>query len=305
MKLPNIWTHMIYGEQVAKKAGISFDASYQNVFRFGCQGPDPFFYYNFWPWKKEKAPVRIGGMIHKQNCGTFLLKMLQYAKESQDKLLQAYVLGFVAHHLLDRNAHPYIIYKSGEEGNKHQLLENIIDTLILKKYHGLDTWKKPVYKEIEIGKLLPHSIRKMLTSLIKEIHQVEDENLEQIISKSYQDMILALKVLFDPTGIKHKLLRKQIEPFSYSKHIPDKDYLNLQKTEWYHPADLNEKSNESFYEIFDRALNEGLPLFKEINQYFHGQDNLASIEKLLSNISYETGKDCSFELEHRYFDPII
>src|SRR5699024_11620976 len=73
-----------------------------------------------------------------KHCGPFLIDLIQVAKQ-RDKQMKAYVFGFITHHLLDRSTHPYIHYRAGYEGSKHQKLEVQIDTLMMEKYHRLKT----------------------------------------------------------------------------------------------------------------------------------------------------------------------
>lgn len=303
--MPNLWTHIIFAEQVAEEANFDYKR-YQNAYRLGAQGPDPFFYHNFWPWKKDKSVAGIGSRIHKDYCGPFLVEMVKQAKlNKEDQLMKAYVLGFVAHHILDRNAHPYIIYKSGEEGHNHQVLETTIDTILAKKFYDIKTWRTPIYKEIYLGENLPDKIVKLIVYLLETIHKDKTANKGELFNQSYKDMIKALRILYDPTGIKHKLLGNVISPFSHSKNFPEKDYLNEEHHEWSHPAYIDEKSNESFFDIWDRAKNEGVPMIKAILGYFDNKETLDQVKELIGDLSYETGKPSAQEMEIKYFDPIV
>ncbi|KXG43588.1 zinc dependent phospholipase C family protein [Tepidibacillus decaturensis] len=302
--MPNVWTHNLFGEHLDKEIGYDF-LEHKEIYYLGCQGPDPFFYHHFWPWRKDKSVTKIGSLLHKKHCGSFLVEMVQYLKQHPDPLLKAYVFGFVSHHLLDRNTHPYIVYRSGEEGNKHQKLEIMIDTLMMKRFKGVDTWKTPVFKEIDVGKNLPSQIQQMLIYLIKKVHAEKRPDLQLVINQSYQDMIKALKFLFDPTGIKHILLGEMVSPFSYSKKIPNKDFLNLQHTEWFHPTNGIEGSKESFLDLFDRAKQEAIPIYQCIEDYLRGIKPIEQMQSLIGNVSYETGKPCDAKLENQFFELIL
>ncbi|HEX7065032.1 MAG TPA: zinc dependent phospholipase C family protein [Bacillales bacterium] len=308
--MPNVWTHIYFGEDVAKKSGYSVPSEdVKPYFRLGAQGPDPFFYHNFWPWKKEKPVAEIGGKIHKEACGPFLMEMIQYGSQrSADLYLQAYILGFLTHHILDRNAHPYIIYCSGNDDNNHQRLEVIIDTLLMEEFRGVKTWKTPVFEQIDIGKHLYSSIRDMLSSLIERFFPEEAALMPpNYIDDSYRDMIKGLKVLFDPLGWKNKAFRKQVSAFSYQKVNDDKDYLNRERKSWYHPADDNEKHHESFDDLLQKAEQEGIRILTAVLDYWNnGQEHSCEgIQKELQNLAYDTGKDCTLPLEIRHFNPIF
>ena len=302
--MPNIWTHIMFSDKLARNVNLDYDGN-ENVYYLGAQGPDPFFYHNFWPWKKDKSVTEIGSKIHKEHCSEFLLEMIKYVKEINDPLLKYYMLGFVSHHVLDRNAHPYIIYKSGEESNKHQLLETTIDTILMKELYNIKTWKTPVYKKIDVGLDLPKPIINLLMHLLIDVHNDQTPNLNVVINQSYQDMIKAMRVLFDPTGIKNKLLGDLVYPYSHQKNFPQRDYLNQEHNKWLHPADQSEVSTESFYDILERAEIEGTAIFKSIIGYLNGNKSLEDVKDIISDISYETGKQCKEKLEFKYFDPIV
>jgi hypothetical protein len=308
--MPNVWTHIVFGEKVVKEAGFSdLSDELKPYLRLGAQGPDPFFYHYFWPWYKKKPVTEVGQKIHYEECGPFLMEMIRYGKEhTHDTKLTAYILGFITHHILDRNTHPYIIYRSGNEGNRHQKLEIIIDTLLMKQWHGIETWKTPVYKQIDVGKQLYPSIHDMLKHLIESFFPGTANRMPaHFIEKSYQDMVLALRVLHDPHGWKNKLLKEKVAPFSYQKSWEDKDYLNLNRVAWLHPADDTEQSHKTFYELFYQAEREGFYILSHVKEYWSSGNAgvFHNLKELVGNRSYDTGKDCSLGLANCHFDPIL
>lgn len=306
--MPNVWTHILFGEKVAKEAGLEkFASDHKTFYQLGTQGPDPFFYYNFFPWQSKPVAI-IGSKIHYEECGPFLSKMIQHGLQNEDPKLRAYILGFVTHHLLDRNTHPYINYRSGNEGNRHQRLEIIIDTLLMKKWKNIDTYKVQVHKEIHIGKALYAPIGRMLSSLIKEVFPTEARDMPaDYVNLSYKHMVRALRILHDPYGWKNKLLKDQVSPFSYQKYVDEKDYLNERETKWLHPTNNQEESMESFLTLFKKAVTEGVQILSLIHEYWATSNPtlLSQIEEILGNISYDTGKNCSLGLENKYFEPIL
>jgi hypothetical protein len=306
--MPNVWTHILYGEKVLFNVNKTYLTKEEMpYFRLGTQGPDPFFYHNFWPWK-EKPVTEIGLKLHYEQCGPFLIELIKQAKHTNDLKLRAYVLGFITHHLLDRNTHPYIHYRAGYKGNNHQKLEIIIDTLLMKHYRNIETWKTPVYKQIDHGKTLYGPIESTLKNTINMFFRETVRKLpKDFIDKSYRDMKLALRVLFDPLGWKNKLLKEKVSSFSYQKCVDNKDFLNQNKKNWYHPAVKDEKSNESFFELMENAETEGFEIISNIIDYWSkGNENkLDLIEKSIANISYDTGKDCTLPLKNEYCEPLI
>ncbi|MFZ3591105.1 zinc dependent phospholipase C family protein [Bacillus sp. DJP31] len=307
--MPNVWTHILFGEKVAEQAGLrDIIEDVKPYFQLGTQGPDPFFYHNFWPWR-AKPVTEIGLKIHYEQCGLFLMQMIDYGyKHKNHTKLTAYILGFVTHHLLDRNTHPYIIYRSGNEGNRHQKLEIIIDTVLMRRWRNVDTYKLPVYKEIYIGPTLYEPIEQMLSELIKETFPEEEKKMpESYVNHSYQHMIKALKVLHDPTGWKNKVLKERISSFSYQKKLEEKDYLNENSTKWLHPTNNQEHSAESFLTLFNKAEKEGVQILSLICDYWKtgNQEVYNLLKGKIGNLSYDTGKDCTLEIENVYFEPIV
>ncbi|WP_335869581.1 zinc dependent phospholipase C family protein [Bacillus sp. 2205SS5-2] len=306
--MPNIWTHIIFAEKLSDELPLlSFSKEEQAYYRYGSQGPDPFFYHNFWPWKKSTVP-QIGLNIHYQHCGPFLMNMIMEGKKAIDSRINAYILGFITHHILDRTTHPYIIYRSGEERYKHQLLETTIDTLMVKRIRHLDTWEHPAYKQIYVGKTILDSLESFLQQLIK-IHFPDSlTNIPtHFVNESYQDMLKAFTFFHDPSGLKNKLLFGKITPFSHRKSFPKADYLNEKKLEWLHPTDDQETSCSSFLELFEEALHEGKEILLQVQEYWLKDDLgiLSELKDKIKNVSYDTGKDSSVRDQLLYFDPIV
>ncbi|WP_156288782.1 zinc dependent phospholipase C family protein [Oceanobacillus salinisoli] len=304
--MPNIWTHILFCEEVVDAVNQPFLTSQTESFlKLGAQGPDPLFYYNFWPWIKDEPFQQMGMALHTRQCGPFLMELITSAKK-KSKCVRAFVVGFLTHHILDRNTHPYIHYHAGYEGSNHQKLEVIIDTLMMKKYHHLKTWKTQVYKEIHVGSSLNQEIIEMMHTAINNYYPEFKNSSPSYIHKAYKDMILALKLLSDPHGWKNLLFRSYISSYSHQPVQDDKDYLNLQNQTWYHSA-TNEPSNKSFIDLYEEGRVEAIEILTELGNYWK-KDNEGSrqkLEKLIGNISYDTGKPVSLGLENKFSNPLF
>lgn len=303
--VPNIWTHIMFCEEMADAVTKTHQfPSYEPMMKLGAQGPDPFFYHRFWPWMKEGKAQKIGLALHETKCGPFLLDLIHTTK-TMDNQVKAYVFGFITHHILDRNTHPYIHYYAGYEENKHQKLEIIIDTLMLHKFNNLKTWKTPVYKEIDVGRKLDKQIVHLLYQIINK-HYPELKATPFYIQKSYKDMKLALKILSDPYGWKNRLFPSLISSYSHQPVENEKDYLNEKKNTWYHPA-TREPSNKNFIELYQQAKAEGVKILSTVHRYWKEQHDELYHELALQigNISYDTGKSLALKLVNQYADPIV
>ncbi|WP_338062703.1 zinc dependent phospholipase C family protein [Virgibacillus halotolerans] len=304
--LPNIWTHILFCEDVvdAVKKPYPFSQD-ETLMKLGAQGPDPFFYYNFWPWIKEEPVHDVGTAMHTKNCGAFLMDMIIAAKDMSPRV-KAYVAGFITHHVLDRNTHPYIHYRAGYEGSDHQKLEVLIDTAMMNKYHNLKSWKAPVYKEIDVGRSLDKDVLGLLHENINKYYPELHKDSPKYIQKAYKDMRRALKILADPYGWKNALLGSLISSYSHRPIKADIDYLNLNETTWHHPA-TNEPCNKSFVALYNQGRAEGIAILTEVQHYWnhHNVEAEQTLRELIDNISYDTGKPLHFNLTNHYSDPIV
>ncbi|WP_272031093.1 zinc dependent phospholipase C family protein [Oceanobacillus kimchii] len=300
--MPNIWTHILFAEDACNSVDLSIYTG--PALNLGAQGPDPFFYYQFWPWVKEGLVQQLGTTLHTKQCGEFLQQLIQRAKKCNIQV-QAYVLGFITHHILDRHTHPFIHYHAGYEGSNHQKLEVIIDTIMMQKLRKKEAWKFPVYLDIDVGDSLPLDIHQILEQSIRNIYP-DLTPPDDYIKKSYHDMKLAHKILADPYLWKNKLLSNVISSYSHQPIRSSIDYLNEGHNIWHHPATYV-PSTRSFLEHYEDAHEEICKLLPLIHQYWvnHNYNDNNLINDFIDNISYDTGMPLSLELENIYSNPII
>ncbi|MEQ6378549.1 zinc dependent phospholipase C family protein [Bacillaceae bacterium S4-13-58] len=304
--MPNIWTHIMFCEDVMDSVRYPYQSEInQGYMNLGAQGPDPFFYHNFWPWKKEKSVEKVGNLIHQEKCGDFLYDLILHSANSNNHA-KAYVIGFITHHILDRNTHPYIHYRAGYKKNNHQRLEVAIDTILMRKARNLPTWKTPVYKEIDIGYKLNSEVEDILKKTIyTHFPSVKEITTDSFIQDSYRDMKRALRVLYDPLGWKNKLLGSFVSDFSHQPLQNDHDYLNEQHNKWYHSA-TNESSEESFLELYEHARAQSIDIISEIIRFWQtpARGKQLLLRELIGNYSYDTGKPLELGLTNRYSESI-
>ncbi|TXL63975.1 zinc dependent phospholipase C family protein [Cerasibacillus terrae] len=305
--MPNIWTHILFCEEVVDSISKTHTPFFLNerFMKLGAQGPDLFFYYQFWPWIKHNPDEQIGTVLHTKHCGPFIMDLIDKAK-TMDEQIQAYVFGFITHHILDRNTHPYIHYRAGYKGNNHQRLEVIIDTLIMEKYHHLKTWKLPVYKEIDVGFFLPKDIGTLLEKNIQKHYPDLTFNLVKYIQKSYRDMKFAQRLLYDPYGWKNTVFKSIISAYSHRPVTDDKDYLNLNHHTWYHPA-TKEPSTKSFIDLYNKSKVEACDIMANVIKYWvePNESLKTQLTLMIGNISYDTGKDLALNVVNQYSDSLI
>ncbi|ASA20479.1 zinc dependent phospholipase C family protein [Paenibacillus donghaensis] len=321
--MPNIWMHLEYGKQLAAEFAdrlpfLSGLKQYGNLYRFGCQGPDSLYYHSFLPWRKERSAARLGDLMHSHSCGPVLVEFWQRASAlppAESVQTQLYFLGYLTHHLLDRNLHPYINWKAGYKQRDHGRFELALDTVFMNKVRGLDTWRLAAWKQIDIGSSgLPEPIQTILQDTAATWYPEAMKYLPaEIWEESYLDMVLAHKCLYDPHGWKKALLRKKARSYFYQKLTEDEqqlDYLNGHHTEWRHSALYSEARTDSVAELWEQAMAEGRTVLQALADWLfspsaaEANSRLEAFKLVLGDRSYDTGKECSSNLQNQYSEPI-
>ncbi|MFD0697028.1 zinc dependent phospholipase C family protein [Paenibacillus sp. GCM10027628] len=310
--MPNIWTHLIFGQELLTQMGhqhVLNDKQLRQVFSLGCQGPDFLFYHNFLPWQKDKRLNQLGSRMHTDACGPFLLELIgQVQGRGLYNPAVMYVLGFLTHHILDRNMHPYVFYKSGFKKWNHQRFEIIMDTIIVKQKRGLQTWKTPVWKEIYVGDAFPLGIVPALAHAAS-LHypDIAASLTENDWNDAYRDMIRAQRLFHDPKGFKRVLTLGQIAPLVYTKKPAPLDYMNEAKEVWNCPTSLEETYTFSVWDLWDIAIEDGQTVLQAAIEALQNglPSHLEALQDVLGNRSYETGKPCESGLEIVHVQPII
>jgi hypothetical protein len=321
--MPNIWTHILFGRLLADRTGLpaAADPMRLKAFQIGCQGPDFLFYHRFLPWQTGIGMPELGGAMHKTRCGPFLLDLIDTVRgQPADSPAALYALGFLTHHVLDRHAHPYVFYLSGFRKWNHQRFEIILDTVITRKLLGIETWKTPVWTEIDAGPRLPGGMAATLDALARA-HYPEHASryTPDDWDAAYRDMIAAQKLFHDPSGWKRALTFGKISPLVYKRRVPPLDFLNESKREWRHPSVEDERHTESFWDLWERAVADGETLMRTaLARISGGEDSAdsgesgaaaastrAALAEALGDYSYETGKPCAEGHEIRFADPMI
>lgn len=331
--MPDVWTHLITGDRVSKgisRPGMTVINDHRSVFDFGCQGPDFFLYYDFWPWSRDKRGSTLGDAIHHEHCGAFFEQSFSYiaslAGSSDYHAGIAYGLGLLCHWALDRTTHPYIHYISGVHtsgdpsvahlAGNHKRIEAIIDSLLVREYWGIATDQSPANQRFDLGATLPAYLANLYQRVIPVVYpDLWREQAPGCVAKSYRDMMTACRVLFDPTGIKKRALswlqrvsgdHLHLSSYFYPNRVNASiDYLNTHHLPWCHPADRQELSTASFGDLLDQAVTDGIAMANCTIDYLAGEFAHQDWLRTIGNLSFSTGKDCDLPLELRYTQPIL
>ncbi|MEK4008029.1 zinc dependent phospholipase C family protein [Paenibacillus sp. FSL H3-0333] len=321
--MPNIWMHIEFGQQLAGEFSSRFPCLHlleqqQRLYNLGCQGPDFLLYHSFLPWRRDTGALHLGDQMHTQSCGPVLVDLWEAARRlegTEAAQAQLYFLGFLTHHLLDRNLHPYINWKAGYKYRAHQRFEIDLDTLFMKRLHGMNTWQHAAWATIDTGARLPEPVYRILhATALKHYPETMDRLPAEIWQSAYRDMVLAQKCLYDPKGWKKAITWGRTRRL-FSRKLTAReerlDYLNERHSRWRHPALYSEVQTESVWELWEAALAEGRTVLGALADWLGCTEDSASASRklgqftlALGNRSYDTGKDCSMNLQNQYAEPI-
>ncbi|OUM95413.1 MAG: hypothetical protein A9Z00_08725 [Thermobacillus sp. ZCTH02-B1] len=324
--MPNVWTHILFGVEALDRIGegaMIGDERKRRLFQLGCQGPDFLFYHHFLPWKRGDAMNRLGEAMHDRHCGPVLMELLDgVAGRSADRTSPddavVYALGFVLHHTLDRNVHPYVFSRSGFRKWDHQRFEVMMDTIVMRRKRGIETWRTPVWRELDAGRALPEAIVDAFERIAARYYpELAATIRREDWNRACRDMIGAQRLFHDPTGIRRLLTFGKIGPFVYRRRLPDLDVLNDAGRPWLDPTDGMTRRADTFDQLWDRAMDESVDILRAALEWLRhesgeadaGRDSARAAEwrgrtaVLIGNRSYETGLDCGAAVI-RYADPI-
>jgi len=287
VKMPDFWTHIHAGEEIKNRineAGIKkIIDDHQKLYNFGCQGPDPFFYNDFWPWKKEKRGPDKAELIHHSSGRKIFRDLLLYYKyhdiieegelpntEHKQKQL-VYLLGFAAHFALDSVCHLFVINHCGGE-SRHKLFEMKLDQYILKERFNKNAAELNPVKEIDFSS----GIKEVIEFYQYFYPKISDEDFpEEILRDSYRDFKRFLKLFYDPRKRKYYL-------FIIINKFFEKDLSNYS----YHMAEESSYWDEylfsNFESLYNIAVNRGKDIFADLLAFLREEIN---IDEALNNIS--------------------
>lgn len=334
--MPDILTHLLFGEKVheylhaQQKAGdssaqdaVAAISDRPDLFLFGCQGPDIFFYHNFWPWLRRKSLSKLGNRLHIEKTGTFFIESFKYLKTIKEGTAEialkandgqavfSYLCGCICHFVLDKNAHPYVYRLAGfafdhgqEKGYnsyRHQKLEAAIDCLLWKKIRDRDAYTEPIHRLLKLKKDFPKNLDAFYRQVIYTLYGIEIA--KNSVRKAFEDMTLGTRLIYDPGHMKKKFFDLLGKISGREIRLPrplypglldcNTDYLNEKRQQWSHPLAEEEIFNSSFLDIFGESKPETAELIRKAEAFING--SLPSLDGIFKNYSYLTNKEWGTE----------
>ena len=308
-------THLVVAERVPGRIESRRVAegirTHAEVYRLGAQGPDPLFYHHCFPGDGKGSLVAVGQHLHAHRTGQFLrhgFRQLAPVSWNEDWMtLAAWLCGMVCHYHTDRALHPYVNAVSHnwiwtEAGvpvqTTHDEVERMLDVLLWQDAgHGPAT-RARLHTLCPGPGPWPEPIVNCWVTALYEVYRLHvDEKLLEEIPK---DMHRANRLLYDPRGVKKKLLHwvdsltgGAFHPAKvpYPEQAPaDIDWLNRKRRGWSQPELPNTRRNESVEMLIQKAADNTANTINGIFAVLFRQQG--RLEDWLPDIDYNTDLPC-------------
>ncbi len=275
--MPNIVTHIVFAREmirdVLEPRALSIVEKDQQLFEVGSNGPDYLFFHDTTPRHvMKKSKIRqVGTFCHRRDVNAFYQDAIATIRNEKDESIAQdeiiYVMGHLCHWALDSVAHPYIFYRTGS-GDKqsqfrHHRIESLIDAAILKIKHNQTIEEFKAYEICNVSMEQARAITRIYHSVAKNVYGIDEKPHEFL--QALNDWHFVQKLLYDGNGKKINKFQKVerligkiglVSAMLVPKEPSDPcDICNLLHKQWVHPCDQALKSNDSFLDLYDKALN--------------------------------------------------
>lgn len=287
------------------------------------QSTDSLMFYNLFSILPGKKIRDFQKYFHTNKTQDFFVNLINYIKENdytEDIDVNSFLVGTICHYVLDSTVHPYIYYKTGyfnkndkstyKYNNVHTFMETFLDNDMIKRRESINPYKFNISKFSFDTSKFSNELNDTIKYTFKETFDVD--NMDKIYYKSLKQMRNSIFIFRqDRYGIK-KFFYKLADTFTskrvfrfeaISYHYPLNDrhnFLNENHKLWRNPCDYSLTSEESFLDLYLRALKLTKVMICASFDYINGKD--IELEKVFINKSYITGLDCELDKELKYFE---
>ena len=224
---------------------------------------------------------------HNKDTDLYFFNMIEYIKENKlynDLDAMSLLYGNISHYFLDVYTHPLIYYISENcvslnKLNSHILTEGYISSYMSEKEQHTDYMN---LKSNYIGSL--NFANPNLKNLIRETYYKTYNDLT--ILKSYKTTFELIKLIEKLTKenrftSKEKLIKlSKFKEYLEINNLSKEDLTNEQKEYWINPV-TNEKYNESFIELYNKALTKTYEAIYHVNKYLYDTECTMSPEQVV------------------------
>ncbi len=287
------------------------------------QSTDSLLFYNLFSIFPGKKIRNFQYYFHTNKTQEFFINLVNYIKDNNlqnDMDVCSYLAGMICHYALDSIIHPYIFYKTGvfdkkrpdtyKYNNVHAFMEIFIDNDMIKRRDNVNPYNFKMGQFCFNTKKFSSKLDKVIDYSFKKTFNID--NMSNIYYKSLKQMKYSLNLFRrDPSGLKKNIYKLidtftpksmfRFEAISYHYPLVDKhNFLNSNHQTWRNPTTYNRTSNESFIDLYLKAVKLGKVLICASFDYINNKE--IELDKVFINTSYITGLDCELQKELKYFE---
>ena len=227
--MPALITHHLFGEESIDRLpqGVITSDEERIAFILGNQGPDPFFFHILTP--RVSDCTLLAQVMHRSRMSrqfACLRDGVSHLLPRDASLGRAFALGLLSHYVLDRNAHPFVYEQQFGIVESDSELEDSSSQVHAGRVYGIDI------PAGEYGAAVANMQR--LYRAIEPAGSVKTRAISLVEGLVHDYSLL--------DGLAHRV----------TTELPERTG-NLGYLTWKNPF-TDEVSNESFPEVFDRAL---------------------------------------------------
>lgn len=284
MGMPALICHYLHALRVLKAYVQSGKAPVdQDAFLWGAQGPD-FLYTSFTLPKERNLSLRNTGLLmHKENPLPLFHSMNEYTVQHPDDLAaRSYWRGFLCHYSLDRTCHPFIHaqieefrshYPGAKDSFLHAKIETSLDVILLRYESEMLPTEFNLKKAYPNNPLVKQSIASLYVYVLQNVYQLKYSEKE--IIRVERDCRFVTALQNDRTGLKTQFfnyLERKRGKYLLSCFLrgvmedDDFDFANILSSPWRDPTNSSREHTESFFELFESAIDESVTFLKRIDQ---------------------------------------
>ena len=185
--MPDMLAHYLVAEQAARRlddtAAARLVAGAWDAYKVGAQGPDVFFYANL---LRRRGRPDLAHLTHRHRMSAAFRSLLGLAvalPAGERQVALAFVAGYAAHLCLDAEAHPWVLYWTGDitEGadaevkaqsfRRHGVLEASIDVILRQERGGGPDWLRK-RRLLHLPAPQRKIVAELLSAMLREVFDV-------------------------------------------------------------------------------------------------------------------------------------
>lgn len=293
--MPAVTTHRLFGEESIERLpqGIVQGDEERMAFILGNQGPDPFFFRARTP--RLKDCMTLGSVMHRSRISkqfTAYRDGVAHLQKADSGLGRAFALGVLSHYALDRNAHPFVYEQEfgicdadeslrAAKGKVHAVIESDLDVLMLQlKRNGATTAEYPPAGELVTSERINRVAGALMSFAAYSVYGINVPAAE--FGGAVADMQFVYRMI-EPAGSPRTKALASVEDLlgnhslleSLAHRVTTEQPArtgNMGHLAWKDPF-TGQESNESFPEVFDRALED----YAQLAARFIEGENMAQV----------------------------